>query len=79
MPWTDFRLNPLAEWMSNIWGAAQHAVQFPDRHAWLTLPGVSILSVAVDWMHVKYLGTDQYFIGTILWLMCYVILPGPPP
>ena len=29
-----------------------------------------------DLMHVKHLGTDQYFNGSVLWLLVYRILPG---
>lgn len=27
-------------------------------------------------MHIKHLGTDQYAYGSILALLCYVVLPG---
>ena len=27
-------------------------------------------------LHVKYLGTDMYFLASVLWLLCYRILPG---
>ena len=27
-------------------------------------------------MHVKYLGTDMYFNASVLWLLCFKVLPG---
>jgi hypothetical protein len=31
-----------------------------------------------DYMHCKYLGSDQYFFGSIMWLLCFKILTGAP-
>lgn len=76
-PWSDFR-SPGSEWMTRIYGGDQWlGLNPPDqRQPLLTLPGVTILSMAVDWMHCKYLGTDQYFLGSVLFLMVYHLLPG---
>ena len=41
-----------------------------------TTLGVTVLSVAADWMHNKNLGTDQYFYGSVIFLLVYEILPG---
>jgi hypothetical protein len=41
-----------------------------------TLPGVTITTVVGDVLHVKHLGTDMYFAASVLWLLCYQILPG---
>ena len=78
MPWSDYRTDPPAEWMQNMWGPEQYADAHPDRHPWLTLPGVTLLSVCIDWMHVKYLGTDQYFLGSVLYLLVFVLMGGEP-
>lgn len=36
------------------------------------------LTVQPDLMHVKYLGYQQFFLGSCLWLLCHEILPGSP-
>ena len=74
MPWSDFRIHPMAAWMRNIYSSRQWLAANPVRHALLTLPGVSILTVTPDLMHIKYLGTDQFVLGSVLYLLCFVIL-----
>ena len=44
----------------------------------LTLPGLSACTVALDWMHCKYLGSDQYMFGSVMWLLCFVVMPETP-
>ena len=46
------------------------------RHALLSLPGMSGLNLASDWMHVKYLGCDQYVLASVLYLLTHTLLPG---
>lgn len=41
-----------------------------------TITGVSILNIMPDLMHVKHLGTDQYFYGSVLKLLIHSVLPG---
>jgi hypothetical protein len=43
-----------------------------------SLPGVTALAVAYDYMHCKYLGVDGYLFGSVFWLLCFQILPGTP-
>ena len=33
------------------------------------LPGASALLVAIDYMHTKYLGVRQYFLGSMMYLL----------
>ena len=55
-------------------------------HAWgekskcslLQLPGASCYTIAYDYMHVKYLGTDMYQFGSVLALLVRFVLPGSP-
>ena len=77
LPWTDFRENAAA-WMTRIWTPAAWLAAFPEHHVIFDLPFVSILSIAVDWMHVKLLGTDMYLFGSVLWLLVYALLPHSP-
>ena len=37
---------------------------------------MSPLTVCVDWMHTKYLGTDLYLTGSVLFVMVHHLLPG---
>ena len=37
-----------------------------------TLPGLTGLSVAPDWMHAKHLGTDQYLYGSTLHILVFL-------
>jgi hypothetical protein len=71
-PWTDFRSDRFpAPYTKTSWRAA-----FPEPHHILLLPGVSILSVAADIMHVKHMGTDAWFYGSVMCLLCYHVLAG---
>ena len=40
--------------------------------------GVTACSVMLDWMHVKYLGNDQYVYASVFYLLCFVVLPQTP-
>ena len=42
--------------------------------AMVPLGGISLFRP--DWMHVKSLGTDAHLLGSILWYMVSVVLPG---
>ena len=76
MPWTDFRDN--ADWMSHIWGGLEWLLATENNHPWFTLPAVTILTVFPDYMHTKFLGTDRFVYGAILFMICYMLLPGTP-
>ena len=75
MPWRDFRA-PRALWMSQIWTHTAWSAAHAHRNALLKLEFVTVHCLYVDLMHAKYLGTDMYFLGSVLWLLCYDILPG---
>ena len=76
MPWSDFRTEPEAEWMSQTFSPQQWIELNPARQLLFRIPGVTIWTVWADWMHTKYIGTDQYLFGSILWLIVYKLLPG---
>ena len=59
-----------AYWMTTGW--ARHEL-FQRVHA-----GISVHTVYADLMHTKHVGTDQYFYASVLWLLCFRILPGEP-
>ena len=68
--WRDFRLT--AAFVDHIYTKASWLASHPDHI--VLFDHVSILAVAADWMHNKHLGTDQYFYGSVLWLLVYNIL-----
>ncbi len=73
--WTDFRATAswrLTRWSKETW----HAWEGRSRRALLTLPGASCFTIAYDWMHTKYLGTDLYQFGSCLALLVNNILGG---
>lgn len=70
---------PGAGWLDTLW----------DFYSWkrwgqrskchlFSLSWMSALNVAYDWMHAKYLGSDQYIYGSCMFLLVYHILPGSP-
>ena len=73
--WSDFRKTKQT-WLGAAWTPDDWRVAFPNLHRLFGLPGVSILTVAPDWMHGKHLGTDQYVYGSILHCLVYEIMPG---
>ena len=75
MPTTDFR--PTAAWRGAIYSADVWRATAWASHPLFQLPGLSILVVAADLMHCKHLGTDMYVFGSVLWVLCYDIMPGP--
>ena len=75
MPWTDSRKDA-ALWVRNIWDNRLWAAAFPDCHPLFKLEGVGILALGADLMHIKHLGTDQYFLGSVLHLLVYSMMPG---
>lgn len=71
--WSDFKDD--AHWRSTRWEA-------DDWRNWderskcvlLTLPGASCWTLAYDWVHVKYLGVDQYIFGSVLYVLVSMIM-----
>ena len=72
--WRDFRNN--AAWIGHTYGHAAWADAHPNRLSLLLLPFVSVHTLCNDYMHCKYLGVDQYLMGSILWYMCNKMMPG---
>jgi len=79
IPWKDFRVGK-ALWIDRVYTRESWAALNPKplvfMHQLLALPGVSIFTFLLDLLHIKYLGTDQYFNASVLWLLCYMVLPG---
>ena len=73
-PWTDFRRG--GPWESTLWTNAAWGAVHLDCHPIFRLPGVGILAVYPDLMHVKHLGTDSYFYGSVLFFLICVHMAG---
>ena len=71
-------LSPTAAWMNGMY-CYDHAGWrrlHPLACLLLLMEIFHISCLAVDIMHCKYLGTDMYFLGSVLWILCFIILPG---
>ena len=68
-----------AGWVQTIWSPTSW-LQWAGRAACklFEIPGVTACTVAMDYMHCKYLGVDQYMFGSIFYLLCFVIMDGTP-
>lgn len=77
LSWCDF--TPTANWLGTVWTPeAWKKWANRSKNLLFTLPGVTAMSIALDYMHVKYLGLDQYLFGSVLSLLCFFVLHGEP-
>ncbi|CAE7343817.1 unnamed protein product [Symbiodinium sp. CCMP2592] len=78
LTWSNF--GSTAPWRASLWRPhTWHAWADRSRNPIFSIPGVSALQIACDYMHSKYLGTDQVQFGSVLSLLCYdVMLEGSP-
>ena len=44
----------------------------------LHLAELNALNQCLGYMHCKYLGSDQHAFGSIVWLLCFQVLPNDP-
>ena len=77
LSWANF--TPKANWLKTLWTTTSwKAWPGKSKNLLFSLPGVAIMSIALDYMHVKYLGLDQYMFGSVLSLLCHFVLQGSP-
>ena len=73
--WRDFR--DCAAWCLLVYTAERWREVHPNP-----LPIFGILingeTILIDYMHVKYLGVDQYLFGSVLSMLVFHIMPGNP-
>lgn len=75
--WRDFRLN--APWRETLLTSVSWmADPARSRCPLFDNPHVSGVSVQPDWMHVKFLGFMQFFLGSCLFLLCHQLMPSTP-
>ena len=75
--WTD--TGPTAAWIGECWKSRDWLLwEGRSKNLLFSLPGVTALTVALDYMHSKYLGMDQYMFGSTLYVLCYMVMTGTP-
>ena len=67
-----------AEWMARFYNHHGWNLLNPNPHYIFQLPYMSAVNVDPDELHIMYLGTSLYFLGSVLWLLCYELLDGTP-
>ena len=73
--WSDFR--PEANWRATRWDPEEwRNWDQRTKCELLTLPGASCWTIAYDWVHVKYLGVDQYIFGSVLCVLVTMVMDG---
>ena len=77
LAWTNFNEN--AGWRDVIWTAeAWRAWPLRSPSPLFQLPNFTPHLIAFDWMHVKYLGHDQFTYGSVLSLLTKYVLTDEP-
>ena len=74
--WRDFR--PSAGWIDQCYGADSWRAAHPDPLELFLIFFVTIATINPDWMHVKYLGVDQYLFASALKLLTHHHMAGDP-
>ena len=64
--------------MAMLYSVAHFMAADPFPHPFWQIPGVSDYNLNLDYMHVKHLGVDKYFLGSVLFLLAYRLLPKSP-
>ena len=76
VPWTSCRW-PHCEWLPLVYDNTTYAAQYPARHRLLkVLPGFGGNNYIPDVLHSKWLGADQYYLGSTLALITHHIMVG---
>ena len=75
--WKDNSVD--AEWLGTLWQPLEWiSWEGRSKCELFSIPGVSGVTVALDWMHNKYLGVDQYIFGSVLYVLCFMTLSLNP-
>ena len=67
-----------APWRATIYKTADWlASEDRSRNPIFNAMNVTGLSAQPDLMHVKYLGYQQFWLGSVLWMLVHELLPQP--
>ena len=78
------RMHPLAfnrgaAWMGMVYSPQQWRSKNPGMHVlFKTFSFLSCHNVEADELHVLHLGVGQYFLGSVLWLLTFRVMPDDP-
>jgi len=74
MQFTNFNTN--AAWKTKLYDAATWKASLTVVHPLFErMPFLNCHNIEPGELHVVHLGTSQYLLGSVLWLLCYRILP----
>jgi hypothetical protein len=76
MWYNNFRTD--AAWKTMLYTRSEWRSLREHQHPLFAADYMGCHNIEVDELHVMHLGTSQYMLGSILWLLCYEILPGRP-
>jgi hypothetical protein len=78
LPWYHM-VKDMAGWIVNAFTTESWKMARPGQGVEVfRMSFMSCLSLGVDMMHVKHLGVDKPFFGSILWLLCFEVLNDGP-
>ena len=78
MLYTDIR--PNASWVAARYTDNQYKLNFPNRHRiFRSIPGFGIHMYIPDILHTKHLGTDAYFLASVIVYIIRFMMPGDEP
>ena len=63
----DFSRDP--SWRGKVWGNRAWRLAKGLLNPIFDVPGVTLATVWLDLMHCKHLGTDAWFLGSVLWVL----------
>ena len=70
--------NKDATWKFMLYTALMWHTINPDPHPLFLFPYLSCLNVEPDELHIVHSGSSMYFLGSVLWLLCYRMMTGTP-
>ena len=77
-PHNDFREG--AAWRGTVYDEAAFRARLQEReggiHQIFGVPSVGVYTVTVDLLHVKHLGVDAFFMGSVLWVLTHEVMGG---
>jgi hypothetical protein len=77
--WWPTNFGPASAWKANLLQPAAWRALYPEGLHWLfSLEYLSNLNIEPDELHIIYIGTSQYMLGSVLWMLAYSVLAGTP-
>ncbi len=75
--WWPSNFGTTSSWMSRLYSPADWRALYPTLPHWLfKLNNVNNLNIEPDELHIMYLGTSMYLLGSTLWLLVFRTMGG---